>query len=402
MNLRFGLRACTIVAGLAISLCAQAQDVVKIGVLTDMASGFSAWSGKGSVVAAQMAADDFQSSAGPLPFKIEIIASDHQNKADVASATARKWLSDGVNAIADVPNSAAALAVNFVLKDSEAVFLVSGGGHDALTGKECSRNTVHWTFDLWSLARNTATAAVARGGDSWYFITADYAGGIGLEKVATDFVTAAGGKVIGRTRPPLGANDYSPFLIQAQASKAKIVGLAMGGADFTNTVKQAGEFGIVDGGQNLVALAVFINDIHGLGLKAAKGLIFTTAFYWDLDDGKRAFAKRFAERNNGNYPSDVQAGVYASVLHYLKAVKASNTRSGPKVVEKMKEMPTDDPLFGRGSVRIDGRTMHDMYVVEVKRPEESKYPWDYLKVVATIPADKAFRPPSEECSLVKR
>ena len=382
---------------------AQQAAPVKIGVLTDMQSGFSSWSGKGSVIAAQMAVEDFQRTAGQLPFKIEVVSADHQNKADIGSSITRKWLDEGVSTIVDVPNSAVALAVNFLVRNSNAAFLVSGGGHDALTGKDCSPNTVHWTFDLWSLARNTASAAVDRGGDTWYFITADYAGGLGLESVASKFATAAGAKVIGNTRPALGTTDYSSFLLQAQSSKAKIVGLAMGGADFVNAVKQAGEFGLTDGGQKLVALAVFINDIHGLGLKASKGLIFTTAFYWDQDEGKRAFAKRFAQRSGGDYPSDVQAGVYASVLHYLKATTAAGTRAGQTVVAKMKEIPTDDPLFGKGVVRVDGRQLHDMYVMEVKRPEESRAPWDYLKLVQRIPAEKAFRPANpDECPLVKR
>ena len=385
------------------SHCALAQESIKIGVLTDMASGFSAWSGRGSVIAAEMAAEDFKKTSGNSSQKIEILSADHQNKADTASSIARRWLAEnGVNAIVDVPNSAAALAVNFIVRSSNAVFLSSGGGSDALTGKECSPNTVQWTFDLYSLARSTATAAVERGGDSWYFITADYAGGHGLERIATNFVTQSGGKVLGHSLPALNSLDYSPFLLQAQASKAKIVGFGMAGADLMTAIKQAGEFGIAAGGQNLVALAIFINDIHGLGLKAAHGLVFTTAFYWDLDDGKRAFAKRFAERNNGNYPSQVQAGVYAAVLHYLKATVALGSRNGADVVAKMKAMPTDDPLFGNGEIRIDGRHLHDMYVAEVKSPEESKAPWDYLKILKTIPAKEAFRAASaEECSLVK-
>lgn len=404
-SLLVSLRALAIAAAMTAGAAfAQTNTApVRIGVLTDMQSGFSTWSGKGSVIAAQMAAEDFERSAGRLPFKIEVVSADHQNKADIGSSVTRKWLDEGISAIVDVPNSAVALAVNFLVRNSNAALLVSGGGHDALTGKDCSPNTVHWTFDLWSLARNTASAAVDRGGDTWYFITADYAGGLGLESVASKFATAAGGRIVGTTRPALNTQDYSSFLLQAQASKAKIVGLAMGGADFVNAVKQAGEFGLTDGGQKLVALAVFLNDIHGLGLKAAKGLIFTTAFYWDLDEGKRTFARRFAQRSGGDYPSDVQAGVYASVLHYLKATTAAGTRAGPVVVAKMKEFPTDDPLFGRGTVRIDGRQLHDMYVMEVKRPEESRGAWDYLKVVQKIPAEKAFRPASaEECSLVKR
>lgn len=380
----------------------QAQDApLKLGVLTDMNSGFSAWSGKGSVLAAQMAAEDFEKQSGPLPFKVEVLSADHQNKADIASNIVRKWLDEDVNAVLDAPNSATALAANFLLRGSKAAFLISGGGHDSLTRKECSPNNVQWTYDLWSLARNTASAAIARGGDSWFFITANYAGGQGLEAVATKFVNEAGGKVLGHTLPPLGNLDYSSFLLQAQSSKAKIVGFAMAGGDLMTAIKQAGEFGIVEGGQKLVSLAVFLTDVHGLGLKAARGLIFTTAFYWDMDDGKRAFAKRFADRNGGAYPTDVQAGVYASTLHYLKAVVASKSRLGPEVVARMKELPTDDPLFGKGKIRIDGRKVHDMYVVEAKDPSESKGPWDLLKIVETIPGEKAFAPPSPECSLVK-
>jgi branched-chain amino acid transport system substrate-binding protein len=401
--LRSSVALVALVALMTNAAWAQSTPPLRIGVLNDQQSGFSSWSGKGSVVAAQMAVEDFDAAGGKLPFKVEVISADHQNKADIGSSVARKWLDEGVDAIVDLPNSAVALAVNFLVRNSNAAMLVSGGGHDSLTGKECSPNTVHWTFDLWSLARNTAAAAVAGGGDTWYFITADFAGGHGLEKVASSFAVSSGGRVVGSTRPALGATDYSSFLLQAQASKAKIVGLAMGGGDFVNAVKQAGEFGITDGGQKLVALAVFINDVHGLGLRAARGLVFTTAFYWDMDEGKRTFARRFAQRNSGNYPSDVQAGVYASVLHYLKAVSASGTRIGPRVVAKMKEMPTDDPLFGKGVIRADGRKLHDMLVMEVKRPEESRGPWDYMKLVERIPADKAFRPASaEECALVKR
>ena len=389
---------------MAAAAVAQTSTPLRIGVLTDMSSGFSSWSGKGSVNAAQMAVEDFERTAGKLPYKVEILPADHQNKADVGSSLVRKWLDDGVNAVVDVPNSAVLLAVNFLIKNSNSVLLVSGGGHDSITGKECSPNTVHWTFDLGALARNTAATAVERGGNTWYFLTSDYAGGLGLEKVATTYATAAGAKILGSSRSPINTVDYSSFLLQAQASKAGVVALAMGGSDFVNAVKQAGEFGLTDGGQQkLMSFTAFISDIHSLGLKAAKGIVATTAYYWDVDDGKRAFAKRFAERNGGAYPSDVQAGVYASVLHYLKATTAAGTRAGPKVVEKMKELPTDDPLFGRGRIRSDGRTIHDMYVIEVKTPAESKGAWDYFKVLKTVPGEKAFRPESpEECSLVKR
>ena len=401
---RSSLRTLAAVLGLMSgALFAQTAGPVRIGVLTDMQSGFSGWSGKGSALAAQMAVEDYERSAGKLPFRVEILTADHQNKADIGSSLTRKWLDEGVNAIVDVPNSAVLLAVNFLVKNSNAVLLVSGGGHELITGKDCSPNTVHWTFDLWSLARNTATTVVERGGDSWYFLTSDFAGGLGLERVATNFATAAGARVLGSTRPPLNTVDYSSFLLQAQGSKARIVALAMGGADYVNAVKQAGEFGLVDGGQKLMAFTAFMSDVHSLGLKAAKGIIATTAFYWDIDDGKRAFARRFAERNGGAYPSDVQAGVYASIQHYLKAMTAAGTRAGPKVVEKMKELPTDDPLFGRGTIRSDGRKLHDMYVVEVKSPAESRGAWDYFKVLKTVPAAQAFRPElPEECALVKR
>ena len=406
MNLRRFLRSPSVVLGLVLASGAahsQAPGPLRIGVLTDMSSGFSGWSGKGSVSAAQMAVEDYERNIAKLPFKVEILSADHQNKADVGSSLTRKWLDEGVNAIVDVPNSAVLLAVNFLMKNSNAVFLVSGGGHDSITAKECSPNTVHWTFDLGSLARNTATTVVERGGTTWFFMTADYAGGLGLEKVATEFATAAGAKILGSARSPINTVDYSSFLLQAQGSKARIVALAMGGSDFVNAVKQAGEFGLVDGGQKMMSFTGFMSDINSLGLKSAQGIIATTAYYWDMDDGKRAFAKRFAERNGGAYPSDVQAGVYASIQHYLKAVSAAGTRDGPKVVERMKAIPTDDPLFGRGRIRSDGRAIHDMYVVEVKSPKESKGPWDFFKILKTVPAEKAFRPEApDECPLVKR
>jgi branched-chain amino acid transport system substrate-binding protein len=401
--MRFSLRAVLFaVAVVAAIPSARADEPIRLGVLTDMGSSFSAWSGRGSVIAAEMAAEDFSRQAGPLPFKIEVVSADHQNKPDVASSIARQWLSQGVNAILDVPNSGAAIAVNTVVKNSDAVFLVSGGGYDGLTGKECSPNTVAWTYDLWSLAHATAETMIGRGGDTWYFITVDYVGGHGLESVATRFVQAAGGRVLGHTLPPLGNTDYSSFLLQAQASQAKVVGLAMAGSDLVNTIKQAGEFGMVARGQSMAALAMYITDVHALGLRDAKGLTYTTAFYWDLNDGTRAFAKRFVERSGGSYPSQVQAGVYAAALHYLKSVVGAGTRSGREVVAKMKATPTDDPLFGHGRIRSDGRTLHDMYVVQVKAPQESRGPWDYLTVLRTIPADQAFRPPApEECPLAK-
>ena len=401
-----GALAAALVAGAAAlgasDAAAQTPQRLRIGILNDQQSGFSAWSGKGSVVAAQMAVEDFAQSGGKLPYRVEVIAADHQNKPDVGSSVVRKWLDEGVNAVVDIPNSAVALATNFLVKNTDAVMLVSGGGHDALTAKECSPNLVHWTFDLWSIGKNTAEVAVKRGGDTWFFATSDFAGGHGLEAVASSFAKQAGARVLGNTRQPLGTADYSSAILQAQASKAKVVGIAMGGSDFVNFVKQAGEFGLADEQRKLVALAVFLTDVHGLGLKAAQGLTFTTSFYWDMDEGKRAFAQRFAKLHNGNYPTDVQAGVYASVLHYLKAVQAAETTKGPAVVSKMKDMPTDDPLFGRGRIRQDGRKIHDMHVMEVKKPAESRGAWDYLKLVGTIPGDQAFRPLSDDCPLVKR
>jgi len=394
--IQVGLRAATTLALLVALIltmgpaAAESQPPLRIGVLTDMSGSYSAFSGKGSVLGAQMALEDFGAKNGKLPFTVEILSADHQMKADVASSIAREWLAHGVDMIADVPNNAAALAVNSVVRGSKAVFVASGG--ENLTGKDCSPNTVQWTFDLWSLASGTASVVVQRGGDSWYFLTADYNAGHAVERFATDLVQAAGGHVVGHSLSPLGTIDYSSYLLRAQASGAKIVWLAMAGDDLTNALKQSAEFGLVAGGQHPAALVVFISEIHALGLQAAQGLIYTTAFDWDVDAGKQDFAQRFAARNGGAYPSQIHAGVYASTLHYLKAVLAAGTRDGPSVVAKMKELPTDDPLFGHGAIREDGRHLHPMYVVEVKRPEESRKPWDYLKVLSVIPAAEAVRP----------
>jgi branched-chain amino acid transport system substrate-binding protein len=301
-----------------------------------------------------------------------------------------------------VPTSSVALAINQVTREKGKAFLVSGAASSDLTGKACSPNTIHWTYDTWMLANGTGNAIVKTGGDTWFFVTADYAFGLALERDTEAVVLKNGGKVLGRVRHPLNGQDFSSFLLQAQASKAKIIGLANAGGDTINSIKQASEFGIVKGGQNLAGLLVFITDVHGLGLEKAQGLIFTETFYWDLNDATRAFAKRFAALNNGKYPSMVQAGVYSAILHYLKAVEAGKTDDGTKTVAKMKEMPTDDPLFGKGHIRIDGRKIHPAYLVEVKKPSESKGPWDYYKIRATIPADQAFRPLNEGgCSLVK-
>ncbi len=376
----------------ALALPAAAQTNVKIGVLTDMSSLYTDLAGAGSVLAARMAVEDFGAAAKGI--KVEFVSADHQNKPDVGSNVARQWIDvEKVDVIVDVPNSGVALAVNQVVAEKNKTFLVSGAASSALTGAACTPNTVHWTYDTWALANGTGSAIVKTGGDSWFFLTADYAFGHQLEADTAAVVTKLGGKVLGAVRHPLNANDFSSFLLQAQASKAKIVGLANAGGDTVNSIKQAAEFGIVRGGQSLAGLLVFITDVHALGLDTAQGLIMTEAFYWDQNDASRAFAKRFSAANKGIHPTMVHAGVYASVLHYLKAVEATkNAADGKVVVAKMKEMPTDDQLFGKGTIRVDGRKIHDMYLYEVKKPSESKAPWDYYKTRATIPAAQAFRP----------
>jgi branched-chain amino acid transport system substrate-binding protein len=379
----------------ALALPAAAQVNVKIGVLSDMSSLYADLGGAGSVAAARLAVEDFNAAAKGL--KVEIVSADHQNKADVGSNIARQWFDrDGVDVIVDVPNSGVALAVNGVTKEKNKVFLVSGAATSALTGEQCSPNTVHWTYDTWALANGTGKAIVQQGGDTWFFVTADYAFGHQLEADTAAVVNKLGGKVLGSVRHPLNGSDFSSFLLQAQASKAKIIGIANAGGDTINTIKQAGEFGIVKRGQNLAGLLIFISDVHGLGLEAAQGLVFTNSFYWDANDGTRAFAKRIAAANRGVHPTMVHAGVYASVLHYLKAVEANKSAAdGKATVDRMKAIATDDPLFGKGTVRADGRKIHDMYLYEVKKPSESKGPWDYYKLRATIPAAEAFRPLAE-------
>ena len=398
----------SLVAAVALAFAggaAQAQisgNVVKIGVMNDMSGVYADIGGPGSVVAAKMAVEDFQktSKAG---LKIEIVSADHQNKPDVGSTVARQWYdTDGVDAIADVPTSSVALAINQVTRDKGKAFLATGPATADLTGKACSPNTVHWLYDTWMLAHGTGSAIVKTGGDTWFFLTADYAFGHALERDTEAVVLASGGKVLGKVRHPLATQDFSSFLLQAQASKAKVIGLANAGGDTINSIKQAAEFGIVKGGQSLAGLLVFLTDVHGLGLQTAQGLVVTETFYWDLNDQTRAWSKRFAAANGGKYPSMDHAGVYGVVLHYLKAVEAAKTDDGTKVVAKMKELPTDDPLFGKGTVRQDGRKIHPAYLFEVKKPSESKGPYDYYKVRATIPADQAFRPLAEGgCPLVK-
>ena len=386
----------------AVGASAQVSDnVIKIGVLSDMSSLYTDLAGAGSVVAARMAVED--SGIERRGYRIEIVSADHQNKPDVGSAVARQWYdTDKVDVIVDTPNSGVALAVNQITRDKGKAFLVSGAASSDLSGKACSPNTIHWTYDTWMLANGTGSAIVKTGGDSWFFITADYAFGHALERDTAAVVAKYNGKVLGGVKVPLNNQDFSSFLLQAQASKAKIIGLANAGGDTTNSIKQAAEFGIVKGGQNLAGLLVFLTDIHALGLQTAQGLIVTNTFYWDQNDQSRAFAKRFAAQDKGIHPTMVHAGVYSALIHYLKAVEALKSDDGTKVIARMKEMPTDDPLFGKGSVRADGRKIHPAYLVEVKKPSESKGPWDYYKVRATIPADQAFRPMKDgECPLVK-
>ena len=378
-------------AALLIAAPAAAQMSIKAGVMNDRSGLYADISGEGSAIAARMAVEDFK--AAEKGIKVDIIVADHQNKADVGSAVARQWFDqDGVDVILDVPTSSVALAVNGVTKDKNKVFLVSGAASSDLTGKSCSPNTVHWTYDTVALANGTGAAMVKAGGNTWYFITADYAFGHALERDVSAVVTQAGGKVLGVVRHPLNTPDFSSFLLQAQNSKAKVIGLANAGGDTINSIKQASEFGITAGGQNLAGLLMFVTDVHALGLKAAQGLVLTESFYWDLNDSTRAFSKRFAEKSGGKMPTMVQAGVYSSMLHYLKAVEAlKDSKDGIKIVAKMKEMPTDDPLFGKGTIRPDGRKIHDLYLFEVKKPSESKGPWDYYKLITKIPGDEAFR-----------
>jgi branched-chain amino acid transport system substrate-binding protein len=385
---------------------ALAQDKsVKIGVLNDMSSLYADIGGPNSVVAIKMAVQD--SGLTKKGWTIDVLSADHQNKPDVGVNIARQWLtSDKVDAIADTPNSGVALAVNNVVREKNAVLLNSGAATADLTGKACTPNTVSFTYDTYMLANGTGKALTKAGGDTWFFLTSDYAFGHALERDTIAVVTANGGKVLGGVKHPINTADFSSFLLQAQASKAKVVGLANAGGDTTNSIKQAAEFGIVSGGQKLAALLLFINDVHSLGLKTAQGLTFTESFYWDMNDQTRAWSKRFSAAASKNaMPSMTQAGNYAMVLHYLKALEAlgSNPHDGAKVVAKMKELPTDDPLFGKGPLRTDGRRLIPAYLFEVKKPEESKYPWDYYRTIATISAEDAAKPLSQsDCPLVKK
>jgi len=394
------------VAGLSFATSVLADDkVVKIGVLNDMSSLYADIGGPNSVAAVKMAVED--SGLPAKGWKIDVLSGDHQNKPDLGANISRQWIdNDKVDAIVDTPNSGVALAVSNVAREKNVVHLNSGAATADLTGKACTPNTVSFTFDTYMLANGTGKALTKAGGDSWFFLTADYAFGHALERDTAGVVLANGGKVLGSVKHPLNTSDFSSFLLQAQSSKAKIIGLANAGGDTTNAIKQAAEFGIVSGGQKLAALLLFINDVHGLGLKTAQGLTFTESFYWDLNDQTRAWSNRFVKLSpKGTMPSMTVAGLYAGILHYLKALDAlgSNPHDGAKVVAKMKEIPTDDPLFGKGPLRIDGRRIIPAYLFEVKKPEESKYPWDYYKLVATISPEDAAKPlEASECPLVKK
>jgi branched-chain amino acid transport system substrate-binding protein len=371
---------------------AQIPSKIKVGVLTDMNGPVSDVAGPGSVAAANMAVEEYAKQILGPNVTVEVVFGDHQNKADVAAAIARRWIeAEGVNLIADIPFSAAALAVHEVVRNSKAVFIASGAGTTELTGPKCSPNTVQWTYDTYSVANSTARAVVKTGGKTWFFVTSDFAFGHSLEAEASKAVEALGGKVVGVVRHPFNAPDMSSFVLKAQASKADVIGLSNSSIDTINAIKQAREFGVVAGGQKLAAMIMLINDVHGLGLDAGQGLYLTESFYWDRNDESRKFTERFKPRSKGAPPSMIQAGVYSSIIHYMKAVKAANTVDGATVVKKMKELPTDDPLFGKGSVRADGRKIHDMYLFQVKKPSESKGPWDYYNYIATTPGNEAFR-----------
>ena len=381
-------------AGLACGGASAQQISVKIGVLSDMSSLYSDIGGAGSVIAAKMAIADFAKSNPDV--KVELVNGDHQNKPDVGSQIANQWFDvEKVDMIVDVPNSGVALAVSQVANQKNKVFLASGPAASDLTGPKCNANTIHWTYDTWMLANGTGKALVKTGGDTWFFLTADYAFGHALERDTAAAVEASGGKVLGKVRHPINTNDFSSFLLQAQSSKAKVIGLANAGGDTINSIKQAAEFGIVKGGQSLAGLLVFASDVNALGLATAQGLTLTETWYWDMNDANRAWTKRWqAERNApGKFPTMVQAGVYSAVTHYLKAVAAlKSAADGKAVVAEMKKLPTDDPLFGKGIIRADGRKVHPAYLFEVKAPADSKYAGDFYKLRATIPADEAFRP----------
>jgi branched-chain amino acid transport system substrate-binding protein len=384
---------------------AQAQQkTIKIGVLSDMSSLYADIGGPGSVAAAKLAIADFAKNHPDV--KVELTSGDHQNKPDIGTQIANKWYdAEGVDMIVDVPNSGVALAVSQVTANKNKVFIVSGAAASDLTGPKCNANTVHWTYDTWNLANGTGTAMVKTGGDTWFFLTADYAFGHALERDTSAVVEKNGGKVLGKVRHPLNTSDFSSFLLQAQSSKAKVIGLANAGGDTINSIKQASEFGIVRGGQKLAGLLVFASDVAALGLNVAQGLSLTETWYWDANDANRAWTKRWAQERNasGKFPTMIHAGVYSGITHYLKARTAlGGDPDGKAIVAKMKEMPTDDPLFGKGTIDANGRKRHDAYLFEVKKPSESKHPGGFYTLKATIPAKEAFRDPKDSgCPLVK-
>lgn len=389
-----------VVLGLLVAPSAWAQvsdDVVKIGVLNDQSGTYSDLSGKGSVEAVKLAVEDFGGKVLGKP--IEVVFADHQNKPDIGANIANKWIDvDKVDMIIDLPTTSVCLAVQEICKNKERIDIISTGASVILTNKNCSPTGFHWTYDNYALAKGTGLAMVKDGGDTWFFLTADYAFGHDLEKTTAEAVTKAGGKVLGSVRHPFPTNDFSSFLLQAQASKAKVIGLANAGADTTNAIKQAAEFGIVQAGQRLAGLLVFISDVHSLGLKTAQGLVITTGFYWDYDDETRAWSKRWSARMGGRQATMSQAGCYSGAMHYLKAIQAAGTDEAKAVAKKMKEMPVKDFFAKNGKVREDGRMVHDMYLAQIKKPEESKYPWDYYKILRVIPGDEAYKPLSEtEC-----
>lgn len=392
-----------IAAMLTVSSVAHAQisdDAVKIGVLTDHSGGFAYLVGKHSVEAAQMAVDDFGGKVLGKP--ITVVTADHQNKPDIAATLSRKWFdTEGVDAITDVAGSAVALATQEIARSRNKILLISGAATTELTGKACSATTTQWSYDTYAFAKGTASQVTKQGGNSWFFLTSDYAFGHSLQKDASRFVEESGGKVIGSVRFPFGSPDFSSFLLQAQASKAKVIGLAMSGADLLNAIKQAREFGIVQSGQSLASLVIYINDIEGVGLDIAQGLTLTTSFYWDTDETTRAWSKRFMERSGGFIPNLITAGTYASVLHYLKAVQAAGTDDGKAVAAKMREMPVNDFYNKNVEVRADGRVMHKTYLMKVKSPSESKYRGDYYQVLAEMSGEQSFKPLADsQCPLI--
>jgi len=397
--------ATTVVAAalylMAGAVAAQISDnVVKIGVLTDMSGTYSDVSGPGSVEAVKMAVEDFKAKEKPA-FAIEVVAADHQNKGDIASDKARQWFDrDKVNVITDLVTTSTALAVMKVAKEKNKIAIVSGAASTRITNEDCNDVTVHWTYDTYALANGTAKAVVQQGGKTWFFLTADYAFGQSLEKDASDVIVANGGKVLGSVRHPFPGTDFSSFLLTAQASGAQIIGLANAGQDTTNSIKQAAEFGITPK-QSLAGLLMFISDVNSLGLKATQGMYLTTGFYWDMNDATRAWSNQFFARRKA-MPTMVQAGLYSAVTHYLQAAKATGSNDTQKVMAAMKKARINDFFASNGYIRDDGRMMHDMYLVQVKKPEESKYPWDYYRVRQTIPAEEAFQPLSRsKCPLIK-